>query len=562
MDTLHIHTERLDDVPLLYSQLEKMGIRELVDRHFPAHGNWKGSSPGLVMTCWLMHLVSQSDHRLKYVEDWASVHRETLQMLSGQYIEPVEVNDDRLARLLEWFSDDAAWFSFQTDLNRGLLVSYALPCDTVRHDSTTVSSYTATEQDGLIQLGHSKDHRPDLGQLKVMLSTLDPLALPVSVVVVDGSRADDPLYLPAIQRVRASLGAGLLHVGDSKMACQATRAQIVAGGDDYLCPLPVLQREDLEVYLAPVHAGTIPLLPISSPSVDGSFSSIAEGYTRNVTMKVDTDETGIEWTERQFVVRSFAYATSQEKALKKRVNAAGAALDRLLLRKQGKHRPESLTDCHAAVDQILKEHAVEQVLDVTCEEHLAHTPIRAYKDRPARTATTSTFTLTHQVNEAALNKAVDALGWRIYATSATEQRLSLHQAVTEYRCEYRIEQEFSRLKGRSLSLKPMYLQRDDHRVGLVRLLILALDLLALVQYQVRRELDTQHDELTGLYGNLRTARPTTERLLQSFRPIHLTMITTTTQETSTQITPLTPVQIKILTLLKIDPNVYQFQKPT
>ena len=561
METFSIKTERLDDLPLLYSQLEKMGIRELIDRYFPAHGNWRGISPGLVTTYWLMHIVSQSDHRLKYAEDWASAHRETLHMLNGQRVEPVELSDDRLARLLEWFSDDAPWFSFQADLNRGLLVSYSLPCETVRHDSTTVSSYASPDDDRLIQLGHSKDHRPDLGQIKVMLSTLDPLALPVSVAVVDGSRADDPLYTPAIQRVNAIFGAGLLHVGDSKMACRSTRAQIVSGGDDYLCPLPAIQRDALDVYLTPVSTGAVRLLPITSTSADGSTHLIAEGYTRDVTMRVATDETDLTWTERQFVVRSVAYATSQEHALKLRVKKASAALDTLLIPTQGKKRPESLTDCHTAIDRILKEHAVAQLLTVTCQEHLVHKAIRPYKDRPARTVTRSAFTLTHQVDEAALNKAVDALGWRIYATSATEQRLSLQQAVTEYRGEYRIEYDFSRLKGRSLSLKPMYLQRDDHRVGLVRLLTLALYLLALVQYQVRRELETPHDELTGLYGNITTNRPTTERLLQSFGNIHLTMITTP-QETIPHITPLTPVQTKILTLLKINPNVYQFQKPT
>ena len=283
-----------------------------------------------------MHIVSQSDHRLKYAEDWASAHRETLHMLNGQRVEPVELSDDRLARLLEWFSDDVPWFSFQADLNRGLLVSYSLPCETVRHDSTTGSSYASPDDDSLIQLGHSKDHRPDLGQIKVMLSTLDPLALPVSVAVVDGSRADDPLYTPAIQRVNEIFGAGLLHVGDNKMACRSTRTQIVSSGDDYLCPLPAIQRDVLDVYLPPVSTGAVRLLPIIYTSADGSTHPIAEGDPRDVTMRGDTDEADITWTERQFVVRSVAFARSQEKALKLRVKKARAALDTLLIPTQGK----------------------------------------------------------------------------------------------------------------------------------------------------------------------------------------------------------------------------------
>ncbi len=97
----------------------------------------------------------------------------------------------------------------------------------VRLDSTTASSYAARSQEGLLQWGHSKDHPPDLPQLKVMLATLDPLGLPLATEVLPGQRADDPLYLPAIARVRACLKKpGLLYVGDCKMGALETRASI------------------------------------------------------------------------------------------------------------------------------------------------------------------------------------------------------------------------------------------------------------------------------------------------------------------------------------------------
>ena len=56
-------------------------------------------------------------------------------------------------------------------------------------------------------------------------------------------RADDPLYVPAIVRVRESLSRrGLLSVGDSKMGALETRAFIQAGGDAYRGPLSAVQR--------------------------------------------------------------------------------------------------------------------------------------------------------------------------------------------------------------------------------------------------------------------------------------------------------------------------------
>jgi hypothetical protein len=51
-----LKTERVDDIPLLLTQLDRMGVQELLDslsetlreQHFPTHGNWQGLSLGQV----------------------------------------------------------------------------------------------------------------------------------------------------------------------------------------------------------------------------------------------------------------------------------------------------------------------------------------------------------------------------------------------------------------------------------------------------------------------------------------------------------------------------------
>jgi transposase len=75
-----------------------------------------------------------------------------------------------------------------------------------------------------------------------MLSTLDPLGMPIATEILSGEKADDPLYIPAIERVRSTLKQpGLLYIGDCKMASMGTRTHIVSGGDFYLCPLNAKQ---------------------------------------------------------------------------------------------------------------------------------------------------------------------------------------------------------------------------------------------------------------------------------------------------------------------------------
>ena len=150
------------------------------------------------------------------------------------------------------------------------------------------------------------------------------------------------------------------------------------------------------------------------------------------------------------------------------------------------------------------------------------------------------------------------LGWRVYATNTPAEEFPLTQAVLAYRSEYVIERAFGRLKGRPLSLTPMYLQRDDHATGLIRLLSIGLRVLTLLEFVVRRRLAAEGAKLAGLYaGNPKraTAKPTAERLLEAFQEITLTVIQETHQ-THRHLTPLSELQQHILALVGFPPDIY------
>ena len=85
------------------------------------------------------------------------------------------------------------WANFESALNQQTVRVYELPTDQVHVDSTSARAYTTGTEEGLFQFGHSKDHRPDLPQGKVMQAVLDPLGMPLATDVVSGERAEDPL---------------------------------------------------------------------------------------------------------------------------------------------------------------------------------------------------------------------------------------------------------------------------------------------------------------------------------------------------------------------------------
>jgi len=268
-----------------------MGIPELLDASFPPHGNWEGTSLGWTATIWLTHILSEGDHRLNQVQPWAANRTHTLQTSSGQAVREGEWSDDRLAIVLDALSDTQKWQQFETALNRQIIRVYNLKPKRVRVDSTTASGYWTVTEEGLFQLGLSYDHRPDLPQLKVMLSALDPLGLPVATQIVSGERADDRLYIPAIEQVSKSLQEhGLLYVGDCKMAAMETRAFVQAQQDYYLTPLATKQMPDavLAEYLKPVWAGEQALTAVYRDREARQPELIAQGYERTVLLSMLT----------------------------------------------------------------------------------------------------------------------------------------------------------------------------------------------------------------------------------------------------------------------------------
>src|SRR5229473_1197720 len=516
-EPLTILTERVDDIPLLLAQMERMDIARLLDEYFPTHGNREGLSLGEVTTIWLTHVLSEADHRMNRVQPWAERRLETLRGCSDVSLQVRDLGDDRLADVLEYLSNDERWRAFEQELTGHLVRVYDLHADCVRLDSTTVSSYGVVSEDGLLQLGHSKDHRPDLPQLKVMLATLDPLGMPLATEVLSGERADDPLYLPAIARVRASLNtAGLLYVGDCKMAALGTRASIQAAGDYYLCPLSALQvtAEQLARELAVLRASGQPLSTVERTGADGQTHCIAQGYEESETIMAQLEGVSYTWTERRMLVRSEAAAHAAETALRARLGQAQTAVAELAVRRQGKPVLSDRAAVEQAVAETVAHLRVEGVLRVTVSEQLTQ----------------------QQVADG----------------------LSLPQAVEAYRDEYLVERNFGRLKGHPLSLSPMYVERDDHATGLVRLLSMALRVLTLLEFVVRRQLAQEGAALAGLYaGNPKraTTQPTTERLLEAFQGIFLTILVEPHQ-TRRHLTALSALQQRVLALLEFSPTMY------
>jgi transposase len=566
--TLQLTHERVDDVPLLLGFLIKLHFPQILDQHLKPHPHHQGLSQGWLITLWITYILSHADHRKSAVRDWANGLRQTLEAVTGQTLRDVDFTDDRLTLVLQPLSDPATWDRIEAALWDGTCEVYALPLERVRLDSTTSYGFHTIVAGGLMQLGHSKDHRPDLPQFKLMAAAAEPSGRLIASTVHPGDAADDPLYLPMITRVRALLGrTGLLYTGDCKMAALETRAAIAARDDFYLTPLPMTgaTKDQFaatwveDAVTGPRRAELIPIRIGEDP--------IGTGYefTRNQTALLDDGERT--WTERVQVIRSDSLAETQARALQRRLEKAEAAV-RALTPPPGPGRVQFTTawELERAVAAVLAEHEVTDLLEVAwTREETSRTryvgPGRGGPDRPKKTEWTIRYQITAvRRNESAIQERLLRMGWRVQVTNVPAERLSLVESVVAYRGGWVLERDFHLLKDRPLGIRPLYVRRDDQVVGLAHLVTLALRVLTLFEVLVRRGQEQHGEELPGLYpGQARrtTDRPTASRVLSAIARCKITVIGMDEGDGCRwHLTPLPPLVRRVLAYLGLAETVY------
>ena len=567
--TSTITSERIDDLPLLIEFIRKMGVVEIFDKNLPLHWLRKGLGWGWMAAIWLAHIVSQGDHRKLTVRDWVANVQDTLERISGQKIRATDFTDDRLTILLRLLSDTATWQKIETALGSRAISVYDLTQEVVRFDATTVSGYHEVTGNGLFQYGNSKDD-PSLPQIKVMAAALDPLGLPLATLAVSGERADDPLYIPAIDRVMTMMTKkGLLFVGDCKMSALATRAHIRGGDNHYLSPLALI-GETSELMPTWIRQGLEKdkqLIEVygEKPGKDGEPCLLCKGYEFTRICSNVEEGKKIEWEERVMLACSVNHARTMEESLEKRLAAAISKLRNLTPKPgRGKRQIRDEVELEQAISSILDKHKVRGLLECRYERQEA-TQVR-YKGRGRggkNRETASISAVRYEIVSIERQEAVIAdlkltLGWKAYVTSESAEKLSFEKAMLSYRKEWLIERGFHRLKGSPLSLNPLFVKRDDQIKGLNYLMSIALRVLTLVEFVVRRELKQNNDQLHGLHAEnpkKMTNMPTTERLLQAFSHVTLT-IGTVAGHAFRHVSPLSALQSKILNLLGMSDQVY------
>jgi transposase len=567
--TLTLQHERVDDIPLLLGLMQQLHLPALLEHHLGSHHLHQGISNGWLACGWMAFILSEANHRKVSVQDWAQSHQHTLEAIIGQPLRPAEFSDDRLSIVLRRLHD-ADWPALEAGLWQATCEVYEVPITCARLDSTTSCGYHTIEADGVMQLGHSKDHRPDLPQLKLMAAAAQPTGHLLACDVHPGNVADDPLYVPLIERIRRQVGrSGLLYAGDSKMAALATRAHIARHQDYYLVPLPQTGEvpELFASWVGDVVSGSQDVVFLYTKDDKGKTSLFGAGYELERQQCLELDGKVFEWSERVQVVRSLALARRQGEQLEGRLRRAAEEVKALtppVGRGRRQYREEEAL--REAVSEVLERHGVSALLSVGWRrderrEKRYEGRGRGGAGREWHWEVDVRYEITEVVREEeAITGAKYRHGWRVQVTTLPGAGYSLPACVLLYNGGWSLERDWHLLKDVPLGIRPLYVREEEQITGLTRLLTIALRLLTLFEVRVRAGLEESEEELSGLYEGQpkrTTSRPTATRLLKAIARMEITLTCVTAgDESQWHVSPPPPLLLRILKLVDLSPGVY------
>jgi transposase len=291
----------------------------------------------------------------------------------------------------------------------------------------------------------------------------------------------------------------------------------------------------------------------------GEGKRIGKGFEVEKTLTVERDKQPYQWKERWLVIRSDNHAKRQKKQLLKRIETAEKELKKLYPK-----ATEGQEELAARANKVIENKGVSNFLSVSISERITYRKRYLKRGRPGPTSlyerqAIHEYQCRSQRHDEAIDAECDLRGWRIYVTNTSAEKMSLEQSLKYYRDEWTVERGFHRFKQGCLPVLPLFIRLPERIKGLMVLLFIALQVVTLMEFVVRRELAENQEKLAGLVpGNpkMATARPTAERLLSQFKELHLLIEYKGSEITGRLVERLSPLQEKILTLLKVPQELY------
>jgi len=554
-----LHSHGVGALPILNRLLDRLKLESVLEEMLPREDR-RVRVPAATGLMLLLKNYLLSREPLYGVSEWGL--RQAPDLLGLSLAQLDGFNDDRMGRCLDrLFAADCATVALRVATEA--IREFDVSLDELHNDSTTVTfhgAYSEAKEEQsrrggqvpAITWGHNKDHRPDLKQVLFLLTVSGDGAVPIQFRVESGNTTDDQTH-QATWDVLCQLSGqrDFLYVADSKLATRENMAYIHQRGGRFVSVLPRTRAED-GIFREALRREEVTWRPLwNKTDEDGNvvdrFSHCAqpqttsEGYRLlwfHSTLKAEVDAL----TRTVRLERAY----QQLHSLKMKLSSP-------------KTRYRSESQVREAVDKILTDCEMTRLIDVRIVAREQEKFRQSGRGRPnAKTRyvrdVTTRFELSVEVDPARL--ARERLCDGVFPLVSNDSDLSDLELLWAYKKQPALEKRFSQFKT-DFSVAPVHLHSPTRIVAFLCVYFFALLVESLLERELRRTMEAAQVESLPLYPEGRPCRyPTARRVLDLFDNVQRHTLTIGDQPSAELVTELSPLQRRILKLLRLAPPAY------
>lgn len=530
-DSMSIVTPKSAPIALKLARIG--GIGETVDRSVSWDEKRSGVSPGLAAETLVSALLCGSRALYNIRSFWENSG--CAAWFDANNIKPEQLNDDLLGRFLDRFSKCNMRGVVETVALR-LRTEHGLKVSIVHFDTTSVSvegDYETTEEergewpsssvveggqsDFEIDYGHSKDHRPDLKQIKIGLSVQEN-GIPLTGELLSGNTSDRRWNGEAVGYISKLLqGQGIedaVFVADSALVSKENLGELADGEIDFVTLLPgtfSLEKELKE-------------RAWNEDKWTDLGALVEEPNEKSARYKAWNARDIIEGREYDFlVVHSSTLQARKEKTLARRFEklCEGLRKEATALRKRDFACEE---DARRSATELIKKVSKKGITagsSVELEENILRGRGRPKKDASPlmhRTwrAVVEIGDVQEETWESALNR--ESTFVLVYRMDKRPEWKNPGDILRTYKNQNVVEQGFRFLK-QPIYLGPVLLKRPERVEALGYVFLLVLLLAKYLEYRIRTVLEKEDDALR--VGGQKLAHPTTKTIWEQLEIVPL-----------------------------------------
>lgn len=501
--------------PLAKDLLENLGIVEIIDNALEYQPEIE-TTYGILAQVLIINRMSFSPKPLYEMEKWANKHGiDHLLDIQAEWLD-----DDRLGAMLEGLATHQV--EIWSEIIKNVVKKYALELEWLHSDTTSIYFEGAYKnQEGkprdeasapLLVKGYNKDGKPK--KVQFVLSLITHKRLPIWYKPWNGNQSDDHIYLADLASLRGQgwVPDNVVLLGDRKLSNKDNILVFCQTNQQFLAPHPWTKtaKEVWSQTYEKLEEKQMEWVSVEYASQNQSgkpANERTEYQVCEVSQQLFDKERQKTYDLRWIFSHSSKKAEQDIKKRQKAIIAGEQALERVknLL---GRYDYKKRSTIKRRIENALgKAHA---------KPYIRYT-LKGTKEN-------QDWQLLWETNQNALNQAKKRDGIVLLCTNVQVERLSDAEVMKKYKEQINVEQTFDFIKS-PVQIRPMWLHSPKRLAGLTLLIMIAVLLAGLIEYQTRRHIEETGELIEGLMPEKRdNPHPTAKKLLQAFQDYTLVVV--------------------------------------